>query len=96
MLTPFAVQRYALAVCLVLVGSARILLASRPTPTPSAGVIYAPHPPYLYAARHFGLEFSVTVRVTWAAAGPVQEVRVVRSCGDTGLHNYTVAYIKKN
>ena len=96
MLTSFTMQRYALVACLVLVGSARILLANGPAPKASAGIIYTPHPPYPYAARHFGLEFSMTVRVTWVAAGPVQEVKVVRSCGDTGLDNYTVRYIRKN
>ena len=96
MLTSFTMQRYALVACLVLVGSARILLANGPAPKASAGIIYTPHPPYPYAARHFNLGFSVTLRITFAAAGSVKEVKVVRSCGDTGLDNYVQRFIREH
>ncbi len=72
--------------------------AANPAPTPPAGHgrvgFLTPHPPYPLQARAQHLEGVVTVKITWAAAGNVKEVVVVKSSGSRILDENTVNFIK--
>ena len=53
-----------------------------------------PHPPYPLQARAAHITGTVIVRVTFAAAGPVRTVKIMKSSGSEILDSNTVNYIK--